>query len=150
MHKLLAITATTLMSLAACSRPGEQTSACASISPQGWPYSQPVTLTGADTVPSGAALWLRHTESYPYSNLWLELSRTLPDSTTRRDTLQITLCDPYGRWLGSGIGPSRQVSVELRDMPAFDTAAVTVRHIMRLDTLHGIEQVGISYSLMRR
>ena len=61
-----------------------------------------------------------------------------------RDTLDIRLADVYGRWLGSGFGASYQREVTVSPAAVVDiTRPVALRHIMRVDTLQGIEQVGI-------
>lgn len=116
-----------------------------------WDYAAPVVFevdTLRDSISRGGTVIvsLRHTHGYEYSNLWLELSTPINDSTVRRDTLNIRLADTYGRWLGKGMGPSLEVcdtlphAVDLRRKQN-----ISVRHIMRVDTLEGIEQIGIVF-----
>ena len=53
----------------------------------------------------------------------------------------------FGRWLGSGFGASYQNSAMINQSTVIDvTRPVEVRHIMRVDTLHGIDQIGIFVS----
>ena len=49
-------------------------------------------------------LKVRNGTEYPYSNLFLFLDTKYPDGRISRDTLELTLADYDGRWLGSGIG----------------------------------------------
>ncbi|MDE6279234.1 MAG: gliding motility lipoprotein GldH, partial [Paramuribaculum sp.] len=61
-----------------------------------------------------------------------------------RDTLCIELADPFGRWLGTGQGASRQVKASLPHSVSVDSGrTIAVRHLMRLDTVPDIEQVGL-------
>lgn len=118
-----------------------------------WPYQSTLTFTAdtlRDSVAAGRiAVTLRHTSDYPFSNIWLELSvrpDSLADTPDYVDTLEITLADPFGRWYGSGMGTSFLISDTL---PAIRTihkgASISLRHIMRLDTLSEIEQAGVAF-----
>ncbi|MDE6555401.1 MAG: gliding motility lipoprotein GldH, partial [Duncaniella sp.] len=89
-------------------------------------------------------LGMRETYAYPYSNLWLEVTYHVDDRHIVRDTVNVTLADIYGRWLGKGFGASYQTEIPLSNRAAIDlTIPVGVRHIMRVDTLRGITEVGI-------
>ncbi len=101
-----------------------------------------------DSVATGGTLLLsvRHTNSYPYRNLWLELAYPADDSTIVADTVNIVLADVYGNWTGKGMGVSHQLTDTVStDFRLVRKKPVTVRHIMRTDTLEGIEQIGIIY-----
>ena len=87
---------------------------------------------------------LTHSNDYPYSNLWLEVTYHGEESSYR-DTLNVSLADVYGRWLGSGFGANYQHEVVLNPRADIDlTRPVTVRHIMRVDTLRGLDRIGVS------
>lgn len=48
---------------------------------------------------------MRHTDAYPYSNIWLIVKTKKPgDSTFERTRLEIPLAEPSGKWLGRGMG----------------------------------------------
>ena len=47
---------------------------------------------------------VRNSGSYSYSNLFVFLTTYLPDNTASKDTLECTLADASGKWLGSGLG----------------------------------------------
>ena len=126
-------------------------SAFAGFGPDGWLYSEPVTMS-VDTLRDSIArdgillLSLRHTDGYEYSNLWLELSYINEDTTVVADTLNLILADNYGRWNGHGSGPSLQITDTVsKSFTLRRGMELKLRHIMRLDTLANIERVGIVY-----
>ncbi len=117
-----------------------------------WLYSSECVFTPdslADSTAQGTLmLSLRHTASYPYSNIWIELACGDPSDSAdfRRDTFDIVMADTFGRWCGSGMGTSfRLTDTLVRDFTLVRNRPLTVRHIMRADTIDGIEQVGIVF-----
>ncbi len=118
---------------------------------QEWDYGAPAHFhvdTLRDSIARGGALMLslRHTAGYAYSNIWLELGYPDSDSTLRTDTFCIVLADNFGRWRGHGTGPSVQLTDTLiKDFTLRRGSEITLRHIMRTDTLSDIEQAGIIY-----
>lgn len=136
--------------LGACS-PGHNDYSCYStVADGGWAYEDTLTFAPDsmlnDSVMTAAIkIAVRHDNNYPYSNLWVEVSHSSPDGVSRRDTVNIPLADVYGRWLGNGFGADYQKEAVVAENAAVDMRCpVTVRHIMRVDTLHGVEQVGVS------
>lgn len=122
------------------------------LSADGWAYGDSLTLVPADTsladndsiVHRRLMLGLSHTNDYAYSNLWLEVTYS-GDGCSYRDTVNIMLADVYGTWLGSGFGANYQHEVVLNPEADVDlTRPVVVRHIMRVDTLKGIDKIGVS------
>lgn len=118
----------------------------------GWAYGDTVSLLPIDTalhdndslVQRPLRLGLTHTNDYPYSNLWLEVTYH-GESHLYRDTLNVALADVYGRWIGSGFGANYQHEIVLNPHADIDlTRPVTVRHIMRVDTLRGLDRIGVS------
>lgn len=119
---------------------------------RGWAYGDTVSLLPVDTALSDndtlvrrpLRLGLSHSNAYPYSNLWLEVTYH-GESSSYRDTLNVALADVYGRWLGSGFGANYQHEIVLNPHADIDlTRPVTVRHIMRVDTLRGLDRIGVS------
>lgn len=47
---------------------------------------------------------LRHTNNYPYSNIFVLLHQRHPNGTRDTTRVEIRLAEPDGRWLGSGSG----------------------------------------------
>lgn len=119
---------------------------------EGWLYTDTVALLAVDTsltdndsIVSGAVkLALRHSNDYPYSNIWLELTFHGEGGAVVRDTVDIRLADVYGRWLGCGFGAGYQQEVTVDSAVRIDlTRPMLLRHIMRVDTLRGVGQVGV-------
>lgn len=91
-------------------------------------------------------LSLRHYPGYIWSNIWIEVSLR-DDSVLVADTFNIPLADVYGNWFGSGTGILHQLTYPLYDevtLARGDT--VFVRHIMRVDELQSIDQLGIIFA----
>ena len=70
---------------------------------------------------------------------------TLTPDSTATDTVDVTLADEWGRWRGHGSGVTYQNTdtVRLRHHLR-QGGSLHLRHIMRLDTLTEIEQIGIT------
>lgn len=115
----------------------------------GWAYADSIDFVPQleDSIVDGSlGICVRHTDAYPYSNIWLELSWPLNDSVRQTDTLQMQLADDFGHWYGSGSGVSYQTVDTVK--PAFRLrrgVPLRLRHIMRADTLHEIEQIGVIF-----
>ena len=162
-HLPAVIAAIMLAMLAACSHfaPDEADGSCSAFSTfgdRGWRYFDSLTLAAdstADSIRHGALILnLRHCTAYPWRNIWLELS--YPDGTDNsatmaRDTFDIVLADRYGRWRGSGMGSSLQLSDTLHTRFAMRRGQrVSLRHIMRTDTLPAIERAGLIFQAEQR
>lgn len=144
---VLALVALTASALAGCSDRHSDFSQFKDIPPEGWAYGDTVCITASgldSTDVRSLYASVRHSGDYLYRNLWLEVSYTGSDHRLRRDTVELELADIYGRWLGNGFGPSYQMEVPVSTAaPIADSTQVKVRHIMRVDTLMGVQQVGI-------
>lgn len=136
--------------LAACSHSGEDAD-FRSVDFHGWAYGDTLSFTPCSEKTSTLgrlAVVVRHSASYVYSNLWLEI--TVPpaagDTVGFVDTLNIRLADDSGNLLGRGSGMSVVKIDTLPEHFLLDASKnVTLRHIMRVDTLEGIEQAGILF-----
>lgn len=133
----------------ACSRPTQLPGEFIAIDNAEWPYGKSLVFnSAADTLTANidhVDVSVRHTDAYAYANLWLEMAYESGDSTVR-DTLNVVLSNGFGKWLGSGSGPVIQHTVPfaLRHRPDSCTQ-FAVRHIMRVDVLDGIEQIGLTF-----
>lgn len=120
---------------------------------EGWDYSSAFVYMPeiADSIARGELrLLVRHTNDYPYSNLWIELGSQQPaDSghlTLRRDTFCIELADIYGNWHGRGSGTTYEKTDTLfTGFNLINGAPLRLRHIMRPDRVEGIEKVGLIF-----
>ncbi len=138
--------------VAACGDAEREYSRWVDIPAKGWAYGDTLRLVPVDTslhdndslVHRGLRLGLTHTNDYPYSNLWIEVTYR-GEKFSYRDTLNITLADVYGRWMGSWFGANYQHEIMLNPRADIDLSRpVFVRHIMRVDTLRGLDRVGVS------
>lgn len=98
------------------------------------------------TVPDTTAaydmtVYVRHTERYPYQNIWLFVG----DSTCR-DTVGCFLADDRGRWLGDrhhGFIESTVSIGQNRHFPNQGMGYVEIRHGMRDTLLRGVMDIGV-------
>lgn len=139
-----------LVAGASCARPGNAASDYALLSPErGWCFSDTLTLVlnHPDSLAAGRlAVGVTHAADYPYADLWLEVTSPGEADIPRRDTLCLTLADRNGRWKGHGIGTSFQVTDTMaRPMVHRSGSPLMVRHIMRRDTIRGIDRVGLFF-----
>ncbi len=89
---------------------------------------------------------LRNTGEYPRSNLFLFISATSPGGAFTRDTLELVLADPSGRWKGRGFGSIWQNRFFYRKnvrFPERGKYTFEVEQAMRIDDLRGIVDVGL-------
>lgn len=89
---------------------------------------------------------LRHNDNYRYSNFYLFLNTRLPNGTYTRDTIEMTLADFTGKWVGKGFGTLRDNQILIREnlrFPRKGTYHFTIEQAMREEVLKGVENVGI-------
>jgi gliding motility-associated lipoprotein GldH len=89
---------------------------------------------------------IRNRGEYPYQNLWLFLNRISPDSVQTNDSIECYLADVRGKWLGSGIGPIKEMPVLYQQQVRFRKAGVyhfKIAHGMRDSILTGINDIGM-------
>ncbi len=135
--------------MGACSPGHNDYSQFFDISPKGWEYGDTLKFfpQTQDSIVSGRlSIALRHTNAYEYSNLWLEI-RHFNGNVTRIDTVNIEMADIYGRWHGNGLGASFQYELPLsNDITLYKGKPISITHIMRVDQLKSIEQVGLLFT----
>lgn len=115
----------------------------------GWSYADTLTYIPlhADSVAMGE-YWVcvRHTNNYPYANLWIELTYNDQEGKSHADTVNMTLADTYGHWLGQRLGLHYQHKVKATDRVGHVIGTpVKLCHIMRVDTLKEIDLVGVEF-----
>lgn len=89
---------------------------------------------------------ISHNITYPYKNLLLLLEHSANDSIMLKDTIACVLVDSSGRWIGSGNGATRQLSLPYTSNIKIDPALhniISVRHAMQDLHLKGIEKIGL-------
>lgn len=93
---------------------------------------------------------VRHTDAYPYSNIWLMIYTKKPgDTTFERTRIEIPLSEPSGKWLGRGMGEIWEHrmpishegdTVMLRKAGMWE---IKFGHNMRINPLPEVLQVGM-------
>lgn len=90
----------------------------------------------------------RANNSYPYSNLYLFRNIYADEQLEYRDTVNFILADPYGKWLGDGLGDLKSFERLYRRQPLRFKKKGSYRfeleQAMREDPLPGIKDIGIS------
>lgn len=86
-------------------------------------------------------VYVRHTERYPYQNMWLFVGDSL-----HRDTIEFYLADDRGKWLGNKHHGFIEMPVLLEENYHFaDTGKyfLTIQHGMRDSILRGVTDIGL-------
>jgi gliding motility-associated lipoprotein GldH len=89
---------------------------------------------------------VRNGPEYPYSNLFLFMNTIFPDGHIARDTIELTLADYDGRWLGSGMGSVKFSRFLFREDVGFIQAGsyrFILQQAMRVNELNGIHDIGL-------
>lgn len=115
---------------------------------QGWDMND--TLRFTDTLGLTAPfklqgeLTLRHSNAYPYQNLWLYITTHNGDSLPVSDSINWVLAKPDGTWLGSGWGSLYTITYNL---PELTFAATDSIRWFQLEIVHGLRDsllIGLS------
>ena len=96
---------------------------------------------------------VRNDDTFLFSNLFLIAEMTFPGGLQLTDTLEYTMADPSGKWLGTGMGSIKENKLWYKENVVFPSPGVyTIRiaHAMRqngevagIDRLTGITDVGV-------
>jgi gliding motility-associated lipoprotein GldH len=141
-----------LLILAACNNSNDLYHHAEVISSKGWDRNQ--TLYFQDSLSWNAPetfhfeIELRHTNLFPYQNLWLYIRTTCSDNTNRLDSINWSLAEPSGRWIGAGWGSLYDLSQQLPDLTIQKTIEkrwfrIEIQHGLKDQTLNGIEDIGV-------
>ncbi len=90
---------------------------------------------------------IRNSINYRYSNLYVFLITEFPNGNISRDTIELNLANDAGKWLGKGWGDIKESNIVLKTGLAFPLKGnyrFLVQQAMRVDTLVGINDVGLS------
>lgn len=86
-------------------------------------------------------LYVRHTERYPYQNMWLFV-----DNGEMVDSIEFYLADDRGQWLGDKHNGIIEMAVLMEESKHFSdtgTYYMKVQHGMRDTLLRGVSDVGL-------
>lgn len=91
-------------------------------------------------------LTVRHSDSYPFNNLFVFLTTKYPDGKTSLDTLEVILADNKGVWLGNGTGDIWDTKTPIKKnviFPQVGKYTFTFEQGMRSDPLPLIMDFGM-------
>lgn len=114
-----------------------------------WDYNLPLAFTVniADTVSNhDMYLNVRNAGFYKFSNLFLFVNTIIPGGETLRDTVEITLAAPDGKWLGDGLGDiydNRYLFRKGFKFPKTGDYRIELIQAMRVNPLPGIMDAGV-------
>ena len=86
-------------------------------------------------------VYVRHTERYPYQNMWLFIGDGM-----HTDTIEFYLADDRGQWLGDKNHGFIEMPVLFEQAKQFadtGTYTMTIQHGMRDSVLRGVMDVGL-------
>lgn len=93
---------------------------------------------------------IRHTEAYPFSNIWVNIYSKQPGSKKyEQSRIEIPLAEPSGKWLGRGMGEiwEQRMPIMRNDNPMLfnkpGTYEIKFEQNMRVNPLPEILQVGL-------
>ncbi len=110
------------------------------------------TVDIQDTItPHNLYINLRNAGGYQFSNIFLFFTTTSPSGKMERDTLELTLADASGKWLGDGMGDiwdNRQLFKSGFRFPESGKYIFQLEQAMRIDPLPQIMDAGIRIEKM--
>lgn len=118
-----------------------------------WDYTKPVSFefeVNDTSAIHNVYVNVRHANLYPYKNLWLFIDSWSPAGVKATDTLECTLADKNGKWLGSGLGDIWDTQILWKQNVRFATPGkyhVEYKQGMRVDNLPGIMDMGLRVEL---
>jgi gliding motility-associated lipoprotein GldH len=101
------------------------------------------------TVNYQVSFLIRHTQAYPYSNLWMNVYIKVPgDSVIKRERVNVVIAEQTGKWLGRGMGEiyEQRLPIDLGDPVKFNrsgTYQISLEQNMRINPLPEVLNVGL-------
>jgi len=114
-----------------------------------WPADKAVSFSvNIDDTISAYRFYInvRNSTSYRYSNIYFFLTSEFPGGGMAHDTIECTLADKTGKWLGRGTGKYRDNRIFIREnirFPRMGTYIFRLNQAMREARLKGISEAGI-------
>lgn len=138
-----------LVGLASCHR-GVLVSEYQSLPLSGWQAQEVMSFTFDVTDTTSVynvVMNVRHTDDYPYQNIWLFADLYADSLLLSCDTLNYILANERGEWLGNGYGRLREMPMLYKQgyiFPQAGTYRVDVRQGMREELLPGVSEFGLT------
>jgi gliding motility-associated lipoprotein GldH len=86
----------------------------------GWRDTREFPVEVTDTISlHNIYLQVRHTVTYPMSNLYMFVYVKSPEGQMLKDTVHILMAEPDGKWIGKGTGHLRELSLLYRKQTRF-------------------------------
>ena len=114
-----------------------------------WNKQEPLVFLAniTDTIhPHNVYINIRNAGLYPFSNLFLFINTRMPQGQIFRDTIEIMLQSPDGKWLGDGLGDIWDNRILFKPHVRFPQAGeyrFELFQAMRVSPLPGIMDAGI-------
>jgi len=114
-----------------------------------WDFQQPINFNlNIDDTTSNYSIFIffRNTIEYPYQNIYFLIQTQHEDAIIQRDTVQYAITNKYGKWLGSGIGKTRDNYFIFEEQQVFQKDGVytiSIQHGMRENPLKGANKIGL-------
>ena len=114
-----------------------------------WDKEQPLVFLAniTDTIhPHNVYINIRNAGLYPFSNLFMFINTRLPQGQIFRDTIEIMLQTPDGKWMGDGLGDIWDNRILFKPNVKFPQAGeyrFELFQAMRVNPLPGIMDAGI-------
>jgi len=89
---------------------------------------------------------IRTTDNYQYSNLYLFVSTNAPNGYVQRDTIELTLADEYGKWLGKGTAGIKTLNFPYLQnirFPYIGIYTFEIEQAMRVTDLKSVKNIGL-------
>lgn len=86
-------------------------------------------------------VYIRHTERYPYQNMWLFV-----ENGGRKDTIEFYLADDRGQWLGDKHSGFIEMPVLLEENYQYSDTGIyhlSIQQAMRDTLLRGVTDIGV-------
>lgn len=115
----------------------------------GWDTSNVISFNVEIKDPSTPANFyvnVRNADGYPYSNLFLFVKTRFPNGKQSNDTLECTLADDNGKWIGKGIGDIYDNRIPFKRNVRFPIAGIYTFEIqqgMRVSSVPLIMDIGL-------
>lgn len=96
---------------------------------------------------------VRNAGFYPFSNIFLFMTTTLPNGKIAKDTIECVLANPDGSWKGSGLGDiwDNQILFKKRFLfPLSGEYQFEFEQAMRVNPLPGIMDMGIRIEKVKK
>ncbi|MBA3647333.1 MAG: gliding motility lipoprotein GldH [Chitinophagales bacterium] len=89
---------------------------------------------------------IRHTDNYPYQNIWLNIGTEFPDGNKATKRIEVMLSTDAGKWFGEGLGDIWDYRSMIEENAYFQQPGLytfSIEQNMRADPLPGIMSAGL-------